>query len=335
MNRKDEHIKYALQQDPKKNDFDRLRFVHHSIPTIGIEDVDYSTYMGRFPSSVPIYINAMTGGSDQAKLLNQKLYKIASTFGIPFALGSFSSGLKEENMVDTYKVFDLEAKNRPIVLANIGADKSVADAKKTIEELKADILQVHVNAPQEMVMPEGERDFTKWETNIKEIVKELEVDVIVKEVGFGMSKETIIKLKKLGVKLIDVSGRGGTDFVGIENARRKTKMSYLENYGLSTVESLFEAKDISNMRVYASGGVRHAFDVVKALALGAEAVGMSKFFLDLVNNKTMEEAIEETEQLLYEIKEIMVLLNAKNIHDLRHTNFLLDLELKNYLDQRK
>lgn len=332
MNRKDDHLKYAKEQGVVLNDFDRIRFVHHSIPSIGVEDVDYSTYMGRFPSSVPIYINAMTGGSEQAKEINKTLYKIASTLHIPFALGSFSSGLKEENLVDTYRVFEQE--NRPIIIANIGADKSLEDAKRTVDLLQADLLQVHINAPQEIVMPEGERDFKNWASNIKDMVQNLDVEVIAKEVGFGMSKETLIQLKKLGVKLVDVSGKGGTNFIGIENARRTMKMSYLESYGLSTVESLFEAKGISNIRLYASGGIRHAFDVVKALALGAEAVGLSKFFLDLVTNKTEEQAIEETKQLLYEIKEIMVLLNAKTIHDLRHADVIYDIELMNYLSQR-
>ena len=149
-----------------------------------------------------------------------------------------------------------------------------------------------------------------------------------------MSKETLIKLKKLGVKLVDISGRGGTNFIGIENARRSKKMSYLDSYGLSTVESLLEAKGISNIRVYASGGVRNAFDVVKALAMGADAVGLSKFFLDLALNKTEEEAIERTRELLFEIKEIMVILNAKNVHDLRHADLLFDTELMNYIVQR-
>lgn len=334
MNRKDDHIKYALDQEIKSNDFDRIRFVHQSIPNIGIDDVNYETHIGQFKTPVPIYINAMTGGSNQAKEINKKLAMIASKFDIPFALGSFSSGLKEEALVNTYDVFK-ELEKRPIVLANIGADKTLEDAKRTIDLLKADILQVHVNAPQEIVMPEGERDFTSWTDNIKQMVQGLDCDVIIKEVGFGMSKQTMEKLKKIGVKLIDIGGRGGTDFVGIENSRRTNKMTYLENYGLSTVESLIEARDVSNLRVYASGGVRHAFDVVKALALGAEAVGLSRFFLELVSRKPLEECLKATEDLLFEIKEMMVLLNAKTINDLRYKEMIFDVELMNVLSQRK
>lgn len=333
MNRKDDHIKYALSQQIKTNDFDRIRLVHESIPEIGIDDVNYSTYIGQFKSPVPIYINAMTGGSEDAREINRKLAQVASKLDIPFALGSFSSGLKEAAMIDTYDVFG-ELKKRPIVLANIGADKTLEDAKRTVELLRPDLLQIHINAPQEMVMPEGDRDFSSWKKNIKDIVQNIDCDVIVKEVGFGMSKKTVIKLKKLGVKLIDVGGKGGTDFVAIENNRRRYKMHYLENYGLSTVESLLEIKHVSNMRVYASGGVRHALDVVKALALGAEAVGLSRYFLELVTNNTVEDVVKEIQSMLYEIKEIMVLLNAKNIHDLRHAELIYDLELTNVIAQR-
>ncbi len=48
------------------------------------------------------------------------------------------------------------------------------------------------------------------------------VPVVVKEVGFGMSRETIQQLLAIGVQTIDVAGSGGTSFTQIENARRKT-----------------------------------------------------------------------------------------------------------------
>lgn len=58
-------------------------------------------------------------------------------------------------------------------------------------------------------MPEGDRDFTMWLKNIETLVREMEVPVIVKEVGFGMSRETVAQMASVGVKTIDVSGTGG------------------------------------------------------------------------------------------------------------------------------
>ena len=53
------------------------------------------------------------------------------------------------------------------------------------------------------------------------IVKTSSVPVIVKEVGFGFSREAIAQLESIGVSAIDISGTGGTNFAKIENGRRK------------------------------------------------------------------------------------------------------------------
>ena len=57
-----------------------------------------------------------------------------------------------------------------------------------------------------------------------------------------MSKELYKDLIDVGVTYVDVSGKGGTNFVTIENERRSNKdMDYLANWGQSTVESLLES----------------------------------------------------------------------------------------------
>ncbi|RZH79778.1 type 2 isopentenyl-diphosphate Delta-isomerase, partial [Staphylococcus aureus] len=145
--------------------------------------------------------------------------------------------------------FDIVRKTNPegIIFSNVGADVPADLAKQSVEMLQANALQVHVNSPQELVMPEGNRTFSNWMENLSEIVQTVDVPVIVKEVGFGMSRELIQDLKEIGVRYVDVSGRGGTNFVNIENERRQLKdMSYLQNWGQSTVESLLESKNLQN-----------------------------------------------------------------------------------------
>ena len=110
-----------------------------------------------------------------------------------------------------------------LIFANIGAGLGVEEAKRALDLFQANALQIHVNVPQELVMPEGDRDFTNWLTKIEAIVQAVEVPVIVKEVGFGMSQETLEKLTSIGVQAADVSGQGGTSFTQIENARRKNE----------------------------------------------------------------------------------------------------------------
>ena len=111
-----------------------------------------------------------------------------------------------------------------------------------MELFGADALQIHLNAPQELVMPEGDRQFSQWLSLLEKTIASVAVPVVVKEVGFGMSRETIQQLLAIGVQTIDVAGSGGTSFTQIENARRKKReLAYLDTFGQSTVISLLEA----------------------------------------------------------------------------------------------
>lgn len=333
MKRKDDHIEHAYLQKEQMNDFDRIRFVHTALPNIAFEEVDMSTRIGKMYLPIPIFINAMTGGSMQAKEINEKLAKIAEACNIPMASGSLSSAIKDETLSDTFEVI---RKNNMdgLIFANIGADKTLKDAKQAIQIVKADALQIHLNIAQEMIMPEGDRDFTNWEMNIRDIVDNIEIDVIAKEVGFGMGMESIRRLKGLGVKIVDISGKGGTNFALVENARRKHTYPYLNNWGLSTVESLLEAKAIDDMEVLASGGIRNPLDAIKALALGARAVGMASWFLKLVKEETVEEGIQKTKSFIEEMRTVMTILNARNLRELRSKAMIFDDVLHGYIIQR-
>ena len=135
-----------------------------------------------------------------------------------------------------------------------------------------------------------------------------------------MSKSTILKLKALGVKHIDISGKGGTNFAYIENLRKGVKHSFYNTLGIETVDVLLEIKDIEGVSIYASGGIRHALDIIKAFILGAQAVGMSKFFLDLTK-KSFDQAVKDVEVLIQDIKKLMVIFNQKTIADLRYVSY--------------
>ncbi len=332
MNRKDDHISGARKQKPLNNDFDRIRFIHRSLPQTSKDKVDLKSRFSSFIIPYPLYINAMTGGSETAKSINKALATIADYFNLPLALGSASAAIKEDKWLESYQV--VSKIHTGLTFANIGADKTLADAEEAIHMINADLLQIHVNAPQEMIMPEGERDFTKWLDNIETIVKNVPVPVIVKEVGFGMDKSTVAKLKAIGVKTVDVSGSGGTNFALIENERRQKPYTTLNTWGLSTVESLLEANQIQDIEVLASGGIRHAMDIAKALTLGAKAVGMSGWFLRQLDQHPLKTVIENTEHLFDELKTIMTLLGVNTIDAMRDVQVLFDSELTHYCNQR-
>lgn len=337
-NRKDQHVELAhkFYQDKTISDFDSVKFVYNSLPQINLEDVDLSTEVGGIKMDYPFFINAMTGGSENTKIINEKLAYVAKKTGIAMASGSLSAAIKDSSVSDSFKIIR-EVNADGIIFANIGAEYSFQEANKAISILKADALQIHLNLIQELIMPEGDRDFTNWLKNIESIIKNVNVPVIIKEVGFGMSRETINKLYAAGARNIDISGAGGTNFASIENFRREaSEFTYLKNFGNSTIVSLFEAQNfIDNVDIISSGGVKSPLDIVKSLALGAKAVGLSAFIL----NSVLEDGVDKTIAMLNswkdEIKVIMTILGSKNITELKETDLIVTEKVKEWCEIRK
>jgi isopentenyl-diphosphate delta-isomerase len=187
-----------------------------------------------------------------------------------------------------------------------------------------------------MIMPEGDRDFTMWLRQIEEISAHVGVPVIVKEVGFGMSRETIGQLIDVGVHTIDVSGKGGTNFAAIENARR-TAITYddLENWGQSTVISLLEASSHRGKAEFlASGGIKTPLDIVKALSLGAKAAGLSGQFLHMVLSEGPEKTAETIEAWKQQITTVMAMLGKTSVADLARTDLIFQRDILDWCDMR-
>lgn len=334
--RKNEHVEIAMAQtDAIISDFDEIRFVHHSIPSIDVSDINLESSLKDFTLSQPLYINAMTGGSEWTKQINEKLAMIARESGMAMAVGSTHAALRNSKMASSFTIVR-ETNPNGIIFSNVGADVPVDKAVESVHLLDAQALQVHVNAPQELVMPEGNRIFSTWMDNLAQIVARVDVPVIIKEVGFGMSKETIKQLHEIGIRYVDVSGRGGTNFVDIENERRSYKdMDYLSLWGQTTVESLLESTSYQrDMDILASGGVRSPLDVIKCLALGASAVGMSRPFLNQVENYGITETLNYTEQFTEHMKKIMTMLDARSPKDLKNAQMIFGPKLQSWIDQR-
>lgn len=334
-NRKNEHV--SLSENfyaDKESSFKDVTFVHHSFPGINVSDVDLSTTLGEMTFSVPFFINAMTGGSDWTGKLNQKLAIVARETGLAIATGSISAGLKFPEFEDTYKIVRKENPDG-LVFANLGAGHGAENAKRAIDLLEADALQIHVNAPQEVVMPEGDREFNHWIENLEEILANIDVPLIVKEVGFGMSRETVQLLQDIGVKYIDISGKGGTNFAEIENFRRREhKLDDMETWGQTTAVSLLEAMEVKeDSYLISSGGIRTAQDILKSLALGASLVGISSEFMHMVL-KDEDQAIEQVEQWKLELERSMTLLGATTIQDLWNTDVIIRGETAEWANLR-
>ena len=353
QNRKDAHLALAdAQYNPRANSgFDSVRFMPNALPQLALDEVDSSvrvfakeasgadgtsaTADGTSASTSiltpdflwrsPLYINAMTGGSFNAQKINAQLARVAAKTGVAIASGSLSAALQNDALSDTFSVIRSE-NPRGFVMANVSAGTSASDAMRAVEMLQANALQVHLNAAQELVMTEGDRDFRNWLKNIEQIVRSCEaqhVPVVVKETGCGMTARDVLRLRNIGVRAVDVSGRGGTNFVAIENARRSHGgYDYLADWGLTTVESLIDIQKCDALKanpveIFASGGVRTPLDVVRALALGASAVGVAGEFLHTLMHEGEDALTQQISDWQEQIRVIMALLGCKSVADLR------------------
>lgn len=326
--RKDEHLELAvrLHAADRPSAFDDLTFVHHALPGTGTEAVDTSTTVCGARWDVPFYINAMTGGTRATTAVNADLAGAAADAGVAIACGSQHIALRDPERAEGFRVIRREAP-RAFVLANVGPTLAPEQAVRAVEMLQADALQIHLNAAQELVMPEGDRDFRDWAERIAAIAAAVGVPVVVKEVGFGLSRRTITALERTGVGAVDVAGAGGTDFIAIENERRPRRdYSYLTGWGQSTALCLLEAlsgEEPVGLPVLASGGVRNPLDVVRALALGASAVGASGHFLRTLVHDGADGLRRELRTWTDHVRALMTLLGAADVEQLRRTDVLV------------
>ena len=328
--RKDDHIRLALEQDWGYNSFDEMELIHSSLPELDLAEIDLSTHFAGQDFPYPFYINAMTGGSERGKAINQKLSQVAAATGLLFVTGSYSAALKNP-ADDSYAVKQDWPKLR--LATNIGLDKPVSAGQQAVKELEPLFLQVHVNLMQELLMPEGERTFKNWKGNLAAYARELSVPVVLKEVGFGMDVKTMQTAYELGIRTVDLSGRGGTSFAYIEN-RRGGNRSYLNDWGQSTLQALVAAQPLRNqLEILVSGGVRHPLDMVKALVLGVKGVGLSRTMLELVESHSVEEVIAIVNGWKEDLRLIMCALNCKTIEDLTKVPYLFYGKLKEGAEQ--
>lgn len=306
--RKKDHIRLALADKTTLTSLDAYAIDYNSVPRFGLDNLDTSTTICNKKWQFPFFINAITAGGEECNKINQDFMEVSKACGIEFFPGSYSPALKDKNDEAAYpKGYSI----------NLGLDKDPNLILDAIEKTKAQYIQLHTNPLQEIVMPEGDHNFESWLSTLTEVSKKSPIPVILKETGFGMNEETIKLAIDLNLAAVDVSGMGGTNFARIENGRREDKSTYLENIGYTTAESLeFAAPYRDKIDIIASGGIRNPLDVVKCLALGAKAVGVSKTFLEILVNDGKEALIDEIEKWKKELKFLMILMNSKNIDEL-------------------
>ncbi|MBU5439928.1 type 2 isopentenyl-diphosphate Delta-isomerase [Tissierella sp. MSJ-40] len=329
--RKKEHIENYLRTSYKGDTLLGDIFLeHNSLPNLNLQDIDTKTIFLGKTVDYPIIINAITGGSDFSWEINRDLSQLAKEFNIPMAVGSQTIALGNEENRESFKIVRENIGEDGIVISNLNAQASMEDVKTALEIIDGDAIQLHLNPAQELVMKEGDRNFRGILDNIGNIVKNIDKPVIIKEVGFGISKEVAEKLYNIGVRTIDVSGSGGTNFIEIEDIRyNDIDFSDLYSWGIPTALTLIKCRELpKDLTLIASGGIRESIDIVKSLVIGGNMVGISGEILSYLLHGGYDNAKEYLEEVIHKLKVIMVLLGKQNIEELRGTSYKVTGKLK-------
>ncbi|WP_199614975.1 type 2 isopentenyl-diphosphate Delta-isomerase [Paenibacillus alkalitolerans] len=325
--RKMDHVRYALSIGQSgRNGLDDIRFVHNPLPETSLEQISLNTSIGDLVMSSPILINAMTGGAGETEQINYGLAAAAKETGVAMAVGSQMAALKNPEAAASFAVAR-KANPHGVLFANLGSEATADEAKRAVDMIEANAIQIHLNAVQELIMPEGDKSFTGMLKRIESIAAGAGVPVIVKEVGFGMTSDAAWRLLSAGAAAVDCGGFGGTNFAAIENARRDVPLSCFDDWGNTTAVSLLEVLVVSPPeRTIASGGIRTGLEAAKALAAGAGAVGMAGFFLRVLRENGVQALIQTINDLLNEIRLIMAAAGASRLSELRRAPLVISGE---------
>lgn len=331
--RKRDHIRIALDprsQTEGQNGLDSITLIHEALPEMDIKEVDISTSFVFKKDAVllssPIFISSMTAGHEKGREINEALARLSDRRQILMGVGSQRRELDDSNAAEEWARVRKQAPNARLV-GNIGIAQLIHSPidkiRSLVDSTEAVGLFVHLNPLQEALQPEGTTDFRKGIQAIENLVKTVEIPVIIKEVGCGFSVLTLKRLKDAGVFAVDVSGKGGTHWGRVEGYRSQENdllfkvAQTFANWGVSTLQSMLNAKEANvEYEVWASGGVRNGLEVAKLCALGASKVGVAKPFLEaaLAGDEALENLLQKFE---LELKIAMFCTGSRTLKELQ------------------
>lgn len=333
--RKADHLRICLDDNVQcsqvSTGLERLRFRHCALPEVDWQDLDLSTEFLGHRLGAPLLISSMTGGTEEAQRINQRLAATAQRYGLAMGVGSQRVAVENPDLMTTFRVRDVAPDI--LLLANLGAvqlnyDYGLDQCRRVVDHLEASALILHLNPLQEAVQTRGDTNFKGLLTKIEQICAALPVPVVVKEVGNGISAPLVRRLMEAGVAAVDVAGAGGTSWAKVESERatdplqRRLGQTFAD-WGLPTADCLISARQVApNLPLIASGGLRNGLDVAKTLALGADLAGLAYPFLKAASDS--EAAVAAlAEVLIAEIKTVLFCTGQATLSGLRQEGVLL------------
>jgi isopentenyl-diphosphate delta-isomerase len=334
--RKLEHIEICLDEDvqcQRSTMFEDIEFVHNALPEIDRDQIDLTTNFFGLRAGAPLIIAAMTGGHPKTKSVNQKLASAAEELGLPIGVGSQRAAVEDPSLADTFTIVRETAPSVPVI-ANIGATH-VRVAPDAVSMIDADILAIHLNPLQEAIQPEGNCNSEGALESIARIVESVDIPVIIKETGAGISGDVAKSLEEVGIVGVDVGGVGGTSWAGVEYFRAQKEGDDLKaqlglqfwDWGIPTALSVIMVLDSTELDVIATGGIRSGLDIAKALALGATAAGIAQPILRQAVYGSSLDVIVELERYLEGLRVAMYLTGSQKVEELSSKQLILSGKL--------
>ena len=328
--RKSDHIKINLEQDVRSgltNGLDRYHFIHEALPELDLDKVETSFTLFGKKLAAPILISSMTGGTELAGTINQRLAEAAQELNVAMGVGSQRIAIEDSHQIPTYSITRKVAPNI-LLFANLGAIQlnsgfGLEECRHAVDMIQANGLFLHLNPLQEAVQAGGDTTFANLAKKIAKICKNLEVPVIVKEVGWGISERTARILAECGVAAIDVAGAGGTSWSQVEMHRapddftRQLAATFVD-WGIPTADSVLNVKKAApGTIILASGGLKNGLDIAKCIALGATLGGFAGQFLKAaaISTDKVADLIRLTRQ---QIQVVMFAAGAADLKALRN-----------------
>ena len=326
--RKADHIKINLEQEVRSaltTGLEKYHFVHEALPELDLNRLDTSLNLFSKTLASPTLVSSMTGGTDEAETINLRLAEAAQECGVAMGVGSQRAAIEHPEQAKTFQV----RRVAPDILlfANLGAVQfnygyGIDQCRKAVEMIQADALYLHLNPLQEAVQDAGDTNWIGIAKKIEEVCKKLEVPVIAKEVGWGISEKTAKVLADCGVSAIDVAGAGGTSWSQVEMHRapdeftRRLAATFV-GWGIPTAEAIQNVRRaVPEMIIFASGGLKDGLDIAKCVALGATLGGMAGNFLKAAAIST-EKTIEMMKLTKRQIEVTMFACGVEKLEGLR------------------
>ena len=329
--RKAEHLSINLDEDVSfpylTTGLERYRFTHNALPDLDLREIDLgTTFLGK-DLQIPLLISSMTGGTAEARRINHHLAEGAQEAGIALGLGSLRAALESPRLADTFHIRHLAPDI--LLFANLGAAQlntgfGLSECQRAVDMVDADALILHLNPLQEALQEDGDTDWKGLLGKIEAVCHGLDVPVVAKEVGWGISAGVARQLVDVGVSVIDVAGAGGTSWSQVEmyrapTERRRRLCAAFSDWGIPTAEALISVRTtLPETPIIISGGLRSGMDLAKGLALGADLGGLAGPFLEAANDSAQAGA-ELADEMGSVLRTTLFSLNIPDVESLKGT----------------